>query len=89
MKQFFKDIVKQLTGGNFGGEKVMISWRANNQMKDTGIDTATVEDIFKNGRKVTSVVQDYRYYTISVSYRWDEKYQSYVITSVRLYKRGR
>lgn len=56
-------------------------------MRELGLDTATVEDVFRNGRKVTSVVQDYKYYTISVSYRWDENKKQYVITSVRLYKR--
>ena len=42
---------------------------------------------FRHGRKVTTIVQDYQNYTISIGYKWDENKTCYVITSVRLYKR--
>ena len=88
MKQFLKDIFKQLTGSSSPREsKVEIGYWAYQQMRKLRLDTDTLEDVFRNGRKVTTIVQDYQNYTISIGYKWDERHTCYVITSVRLYKR--
>ena len=86
MKQFLFDILRQLTGGNFRKGKLIISWYANVQMRDLHLDTDTIEDVFRHGRKVESIVQSYGDYSISISYRWDENKKHYVITSVRKYE---
>jgi hypothetical protein len=56
-------------------------------MRDLRLNMDTLEDVFRHGRKVTTIVQDYQNYSISIGYRWDENKKQYVITSVRLYKR--
>jgi hypothetical protein len=86
MKQFLLDILKQLTGSNSRPGKLTISWYANVQMNDLHLDFNTIKDVFKNGRKVESFVKNYGDYSISVSYRWDENKNQYVITSVRKYE---
>jgi hypothetical protein len=87
MKQFLKDIFRQITGSDFRAGRLSISYWANRQMKDLRLDADTLEDVFRHGRKVTTIVQDYQNYSISIGYRWDENKKQYVITSVRLYKR--
>jgi hypothetical protein len=86
MKTFLLKILEQLTGHNFRKEKLTISWYANVQMNDLHLDADTIEDVFKHGRKVESIVQNYGDYSISISYRWDENKKRYVITSVRKYE---
>lgn len=56
-------------------------------MKDLRLNMETLEDVFRHGRRVTTIVQDYQNYSISIGYKWDENKKCYVITSVRLYKR--
>src|SRR6267142_4114870 len=56
-------------------------------MRGLRLNEDTLEDVFRHGRKVTTIVQDYQNYSISIGYRWDENKKQYVITSVRLYKR--
>ena len=85
MKQFLLDILKQITGSNSRAGKLTISWYANVQMNDLHLDMNTIEDVFRHGRKVESIVQSYGDYSISISYRWDENKKQYVITSVRKY----
>ena len=88
MKQFLKDILKQLTGTSSPRKsKVEIGYWAYKQMRELRLDTDTLEDVFRHGRKVTTIVQDYQNYTISIGFKWDERHSQYVITSVRLYKR--
>ena len=88
MKQFLKDMFKQLTGTSSPRKsKVEIGYWAYKQMRELHLDTDTLEDVFSHGRKVTTIVQDYQNYTISIGYKWDETHSCYVITSVRLYKR--
>jgi len=88
MKQFLKDIFKQLTGSSSPREsKVEIGYWAYKQMRELRLNTDTLEDVFRHGRRVTTIVQDYQNYSISISYKWDEKKSCYVITSVRLHKR--
>ena len=88
IKQFIIDTIRQLTGSANPRQGILsISYRASIQMHELHLDVATLEDVFRHGRKVTSIVQDYQNYTISISYRWDENKKHYVITSVRLYKR--
>ena len=41
-------------------------------MKEFKLDFDTLEDVFRHGRKVTTIVQDYQNYSISLGYRWDE-----------------
>jgi hypothetical protein len=86
LKQFISDIFKQLFGSNSRSGKLTISWYANVQMNDLHLDFGTIEDVFKHGRKVESIVQSYGDYSISISYRWDENKKQYVITSVRRYE---
>jgi len=86
MKQFLLDILRQLTGHNFRSGKLTISWYANVQMNDLHLGFDTIEDVFKHGRKVESVVQSDGDYSISISYRWDENKKWYVVTSVRKYE---
>jgi len=88
MKKFLKDILRQLTGASSPREnKVEIGYWAYKQMRELRLDTDTLEDVFRHGRKVTTIVQDYQNYSISIGYRWDENKKCYLITSVRLYKR--
>jgi hypothetical protein len=56
------------------------------QMQELHLDTATLEDVFRHGRKVESFVKNYGRYSVSISYRWDEKTSRYVITSCRKYE---
>jgi hypothetical protein len=86
MKEFLKDILRQLTGRNFRKGGLDITWYANVQMNDLHLDFKTLEDVFKYGRKVESMVKNYGDYSISVSYRWDENKKQYIITSVRKYE---
>ena len=87
MKHFLRDIFRQLTGSNFRTGKLSIGYWANIQMHEYKLDFDTLEDVFRHGRKVTTIVQDYENYSISLGYRWDENKKQFVITSVRLYKR--
>jgi len=88
MQQFLKAILRQLTGfSSPRGSKVEIGYWAYKQMRELRLDTDTLEDVFRHGRKVTTIVQDYQNYSISLGYKWDENKTCYVITSVRLYKR--
>jgi hypothetical protein len=82
-----KDIIRQLTGSDYRIGKLSIGYWANIQMHELKLDFDTLEDVFRHGRKVTTIVQDYQNYSISIGYRWDENKKHYVITSVRLYKR--
>jgi hypothetical protein len=86
LKQFIADIFKQLTGNNSRSGKLIISWYANVQRNDLHIDMDTIEDVFRHGRKVESIVQNYGDYSISISYRWDENKKHYVVTSIRKYE---
>jgi len=82
------DIIRQLFGWDKARPgKLTIGYYANIQMRDLKLDFDTLEDVFRHGRKVTTIVQDYQNYSISIGYRWDERKSQYVITSVRLYKR--
>jgi hypothetical protein len=85
MKQFLFDILRQLTGGNFRTGKLSISWYANTQMRELRLDNDTIEDVFRHGRRVESIIQNYGDYSVSISYRWDDNKKHYVITSVRKY----
>jgi hypothetical protein len=87
MNNFINEIFKQITGKNFNGETIAIGWKASNQMRELGLDTATIEDVFKNGRTVTTKVQEYQNAIVSESFRWDTRHNRWEITSVRLYKR--
>jgi hypothetical protein len=57
MKTFLLKILQQLIGTNFRKGKLTISWYANVQMNDLHLDFDTIEDVFKHGRKVESIVQ--------------------------------
>jgi hypothetical protein len=46
----------------------------------------TIEEVFETGRRIESKIKNYGKYSISVSYKWDEKNNQYVITSVRKYE---
>jgi len=70
--EFLKDIVRPLTGASFRKGSFRMSWFANVQRNELGIDVETIEDIFKHGRDVRSLVQNYGGYSITVSYRWDQ-----------------
>jgi hypothetical protein len=86
MKQFLLDILKQLAGSNSRSGKLIISWYANVQRNELHLDIDTIEDVFRHGRKVESIVQNYGDYSISISYRWDENKKYYVVTNVRKYE---
>jgi hypothetical protein len=86
MKQFLLDILRQLTGSSFRSGKLSITFRAGMQMKELHLDMDTLEDVFRHGRKVESLIQDYGNYSISISYRWDDAKKQYVITSCRRYE---
>ena len=88
MKSIFKDIIRQLLGWDkVRPGKLSISYWASLQMRENRLDFDTLEDVFRHGRRVTTLVQDYQNYSISISYKWDERKTCYVITSVRLFKR--
>ena len=86
--RFIKDIIRQLFGWDkTRAGKLSIGYWANIQMHEYKLDFDTLEDVFRHGRKVQTIVQDYQNYSISISYKWDERHSCYVITSVRLHKR--
>jgi hypothetical protein len=88
MKNILKDIIRQLFGWDKArAGKLSISYWASIQMRENRLDFDTLEDVFRHGRRVTTIVQDYQNYSISLSYRWDEVKKCYVITGVRLFKR--
>jgi hypothetical protein len=86
MKQFLLDILRQLTGRNFRKSKLIITYWANVQKIDLGLDMNTIEEVFETGRRTESKIKNYGDYSISVSYKWNEKNSQYVITSVRKYE---
>jgi hypothetical protein len=86
MKQFLLDILRQLTGIRIQKTKLIITYWANVQKIDLGLDMETVEDVFETGRRTESKIKNYGKYSISVSYKWDERNNQYVITSVRKYE---
>jgi hypothetical protein len=86
MKEFLKDILNQLLGRTSRPGNLDITWYANVQMNDLNLTFKTLEDVFRHGRKVQSIVKNYGDYSISVSYRWDANKNQYVITSVRKYE---
>ncbi len=86
MKKFIQVAWKQITGREFRSAKISLSWLANTQRNELGLDMETIEDVFKHGRPVTSLVQNYGNYSISISYKWDARKNEYVITSVRNYE---
>jgi hypothetical protein len=89
MKQFLFDILRQLTGSNFRSGRLRLTRFAYTQMRELHLDLATVEDVFRHGRKVESLVKNYGSYSVSVSYRWDGNKNRYVITSCRKYENTR
>ena len=86
MKQFIFDILRQLIGGRPHKSNLIITYWANVQKIDLGLDTNTIEDVFYTGRKSESKIKDYGKYSISVSYRWDANNNKCVITSVRRFE---
>ena len=86
MKQFLLDILKQITGRWISKTKLIITYWANVQKIDLGLDMETIEEVFETGRRIESKIKNYGKYSISVSYKWDEKNNQYVITSVRKYE---
>ena len=86
MKQFLLEILRQLTGHPIRKTGLIITYWANIQKIDLGLDTNTIEDVFMTGRKVESKIKSYGKYSISVSYRWDENKHRYVITSIRKFQ---
>ena len=86
--KLINDIIRQLLGWDKArAGKLSIGYWANIQMREYKLDFDTLEDVFRHGRKVTTIVQDYENYSISLGFRWDANKSCYVITSVRLYKR--
>jgi len=85
--RFLGDILRQLTGAGYRKGSFRMSWFANAQRNELGVDMDTIEDIFKHGREVKSLVQHYGNYSISISYRWDQYKNEYVITSVHKYEK--
>jgi hypothetical protein len=53
-----KDIFRQIVGGSFREGKLSISYWASIQMRDLRLNMDTLEDVFRHGRKVTTIVQD-------------------------------
>jgi hypothetical protein len=86
MKQFLLEILRQITGGNLRKTKLIITYWANVQKIDLGLDMETIEEVLETGRRIESKIKNYGKYSISVSYKWDEKNNQYVITSVRKYE---
>jgi hypothetical protein len=86
MKQFLLDILRQITGRRLQKTKLIITYWANVQKIDLGLDMNTVEEVFETGRESKSKVKSYGSYSISVSYKWDENNKQYVITSVRRFE---
>src|SRR5688572_33261614 len=86
MKQFLLDILRQITGRRLQKTKLIITYWANVQKIDLGLDMNTIQEVFETGRESKSKVKSYGGYSISVSYKWDENNKQYVITSVRKYE---
>ena len=86
MKQFILEILQQILGKRIQKTKLIITYFANVQKIDLGLDTDTVEDVFETGRRTESKVKTYSNYSISVSYKWDENNKHYVITSIRKFE---
>jgi hypothetical protein len=86
MKQFLLDILRQITGSRLQKSKLIITYWANVQKMDLGLDMNTIEEVFETGRESKSKVKSYGSYSISVSYKWDENNKHYVITSVRRFE---
>ena len=86
MKQFLLDILGQLTGIRIQKTKLIITYWANIQKIDLGLDMNTIEQVFETGRRTESKIKNYSKYFISVSYKWDERNNQYVVTSVRKYE---
>jgi len=65
------DAIRQLFGWNkVRAGKLSVTYWATIQMKEHRLDFDTIEDVFRHGRKVTTIVQDYQNYSISIGYRW-------------------
>jgi hypothetical protein len=86
MKNFLLDILRQATGGSFRKGKLSVGYWANKKRMELGLDENTLEDVFRTGRKVESFVKSYGPYSVSVSYKWDERHKQYVITNCSRYE---
>ena len=86
MKQFLLEILRQITGRRLQKTKLIITYWANVQKIDLGLDMKTIEEVFETGRRTESKIKNYGKYSISVSYKWDERNNQYVVTSVRKYE---
>ena len=65
------DAIRQLFGWNkVRAGKLSVTYWATIQMKEHRLDLDAIEDVFRHGRKVTTIVQDYQNYSISIGYRW-------------------
>ena len=63
--KLIKDIIRQLPGSDKSRiGKLSIGYWANIQMHEYKLDFDTLEDVFRHGSKVTTIVQDYQNYSI-------------------------
>ena len=67
MNQFLLDILRQLTGRRFRSGRLSIGYYANMKMKELGLDEGTLEDVFRHGRKVEMLVQNYGTYSVGIN----------------------
>ena len=54
MKQFLLDILRQITGRRLQKSKLIITYWANVQKMDLGLDMNTIEEVFETGRESKS-----------------------------------
>ena len=84
MKNFLLDIFAQILGIKrtpTRGGKVSLSRNAFNKMRENKLDFEALEHVFKNGREVKMLVEDFTIFSIGITYKYDYRKGEFVITS--------
>lgn len=84
MKNFILDIFAQLLGIKrtpIRGGKLSLSRNGFHKMRENKLDFEALEHVFKNGREVKMLVEDFTNFSIGITYKYDYRKGEFVITS--------
>jgi hypothetical protein len=84
MTEFILDILGQLFGLKKSPTrhgKVSLSRNAYHKMREHKLDFESLEHVFRNGREVKMLVEDYTTFSIGITYKYDYVKREFVITS--------
>lgn len=82
----FTILWQHITSSTNRAGKLSLGYFVPQQMQQQGITLPMVEDAFRHGREVRSIIRRYADYSISLGYKWDEVKGEWVITRVRKFR---